>query len=150
MTDRRRARLRALANGVGGAGVIAHFVGWDTRWWGPLPVLTGRTEGLTPAWTRWYTPLLYVWAVAAVAAVVQDTDPQDRWWAAAGVATFPAIAAAGRRKQRWAEAQAAARRRWWNRALVSCVTAGGEAMPPRHDSHSANIDPAQREPYGRQ
>src|SRR4051794_1611959 len=55
-------RLRAALNGVGLAGVTAHFLGWPTtRRAGVLPVLTGRAEGLSPSWTRWYNPLLYAW-----------------------------------------------------------------------------------------
>ena len=114
----RRGRIRAILNGVGVAGTLAHFLGWRTeRRAGVFPVLAGRAEGLTPAWTRWYTPVLYGWGVASVAAVVADTDPQDRPWARAAAATAPLIALAGRRKERWAAAQAAIAPRWWNWAL---------------------------------
>src|SRR4051812_4100284 len=121
-----RHRLRAVLNGVGLAGAIAHFLGWRTDRHAVFPVLVGRAEGLTESWTRWYNPLLYAWALAAALAVVHDTRGSDRRWALAASCAAPLIARAGQRKERWATLQASVNRRWWNRALV----------PPAPPSHA--------------
>jgi hypothetical protein len=110
-------RPLAIVAGLGLGGAVVHFTLWPSTWRFGLPLLR-EAEGLTPGHLPPYNAILYVWGLAAAAALAKETPPAARRWAMVGFATAFAVRPNVRRHFDWLQHQARNHPAWWNRALA--------------------------------
>lgn len=109
-------RWRAAVAGLALAGVAVHYVVWPWELRLGLPRLTAA-EGLRSEQLPMYDTILLGWAAAALTALVTDSGPGERRWAAAGFAAMPLLVGSARHHFRWIGEQARESPAWWNRAV---------------------------------
>ena len=110
-------RLLAFARGAALSGVAVHFLLWPwRRRLGVLPWLT-EAEGLRGRQLPAYNAVLYIWALAAAAALVRETPKRSRRFAALGLASTVVFRQSAQYHFRWATEQAKTNPQWWNRGL---------------------------------
>jgi hypothetical protein len=109
--------MLAFGRGAALGGVAVHFMLWPwTRKAGVFPWLT-EAEGLRGRQIPVYNTLLYLWGLAAVAALARETPKRSRRWAALGLASTVAFRKSAEYHFRWATEQAKTNPQWWNRGL---------------------------------
>ncbi|MEY2477900.1 MAG: hypothetical protein QOG87_3215 [Actinomycetota bacterium] len=107
----------AFGRGAALAGVATHFLLWPwRRRLGVFPWLT-EAEGLRGRQIPVYNALLYIWGAAAAGALVKETPPRSRKWAALGLASTLVFRKSAEYHFRWATEQARTNPQWWNRGL---------------------------------
>jgi hypothetical protein len=109
-------RAMAAAAGASVAGVLVHVAIGRVALRRGLPVLT-EVERLPHAVLPAYNALLYVWGLAALAALVAETPRRARRWALPGLLSFFPLAAAARAQLEWLAVEANTNPQWWNRAF---------------------------------
>lgn len=113
--------LLAFNAGVAIAGALVHFADWPwSLRFGVLPWLD-EAEGLPPEQLSVYNTVLWLWLLGGVASVAFETRPEHRKWAAAGVATAPALLASARHHFTWAREQARRDPDHWSAALLAPI-----------------------------
>jgi len=116
-SDTKLEPLLAFSRGASLGGVVVHFLLWPwTRKAGVLPWLT-EAEGLRGRQIPAYNVVLHLWGAAAVAALVKETPPRSRKWAALGLASTVLFRKSAEYHFRWATEQAKTNPQWWNRGL---------------------------------
>ena len=111
--DRPLAFLAGLS--IGGATV--HFTLWPFEVRHGLPRLV-EAEGLRDEQLPAYNAVLYVWALAAAAALALETPRRARGFALAGALAAVPLRWSARHHFTWIKEQARINPAWWNRALV--------------------------------
>lgn len=106
----------AFAAGAALGGVSVHYMLWPWERRRGLPWLT-EAEGLSGKQLPYYNALLYAWAAAALAALVRETPPRARKWAAVGMALTVVFRRSAEYHFRWVKEQAKINPRWWNRGV---------------------------------
>ena len=114
-TPRAEAPL-AFSAGAALGGVTVHYMLWPWERRRGLPWLT-EAEGLNERQLPYYNALLYAWGVSALLALVKDTPPKARKWAALGLASTVALRRLAKYHFTWAHEQAKVNPQWWNRGL---------------------------------
>ena len=107
----------AFGRGASLGGVAVHFILWPwRRRLGIFPWLT-EAEGLRGRQLPAYNTVLYLWALAAIAALLRETPRRSRRWALLGLAATVVFRKSAEYHFRWATEQAKVNPQWWNRGL---------------------------------
>jgi hypothetical protein len=108
--------LLAFSSGAALGGVTVHYMLWPWERRRGVPWLT-EAEGLNDKQLPYYNALLYAWGASALLALVRDTPPKARKWAALGLASTVALRRLAKYHFTWAHEQAKVNPQWWNRGL---------------------------------
>jgi hypothetical protein len=106
----------AFATGTALAGAGVHFAIWPWSVRRGLPVLT-EAEGLSSEQLPAYNAILWLWALAAVGALVRETPKGARRWFALGLLNGVPLLASAQHHFAWATERARTSPAWWNRGL---------------------------------
>ena len=106
----------AFANGTALAGAAVHFAIWPWQVRAGLPMLT-EAEGLSTEQLPAYNAILWLWALASVAALVRETPKGARRWFLLGLLNGIPLRASAKHHFAWATERARTDPAWWNRGL---------------------------------